>query len=51
MDMVFDNSGRYLASGCVNGHIKILDCSKGTETHNYKIHSGSVNRLIFHPNP
>ena len=49
--MSFDNSGKFLACGCVNGTVKVFDVSKGIETHNYRLHRGSVIKMCFHPNP
>ena len=47
--MVYDNSGVYLASGSTNGGIKIFDTRKGSQTHEYKKHRGSIIKLLFHP--
>lgn len=49
LDMSFDPSGKFLAIGCVNGTIKIFDCKKGSETHSYRVHRGSVTKILFHP--
>lgn len=49
--MCFENTGRFLATGAVIGGIKVFDVKKGTQTHEFKNHNGSITSLIFHPNP
>ena len=51
VDIQFHPKGQYVALGCVDGIIKVLDCAKGSETHSYKIHNGQIFKLLFHPNP
>ncbi|KAL4471660.1 hypothetical protein ABPG74_008553 [Tetrahymena malaccensis] len=51
LDIVFDTTGQFMAIGCVDGFIKVYDVKRGTLTHNYKVHRGSVTKLLFHPTP
>ena len=47
--MVFDSSGRFLALGTPQGIIKVFDVKKGTQTHEFKGHRGSIKQIYFHP--
>ena len=40
-----------MAVACVDGFIKVYDVKKGNLTHNYKVHRGSVTKVLFHPTP
>jgi len=48
--MAFDHSGRFLAIGSVSGEIRVFDCKAKIQSHSYKVHRGSVTKVLFHPN-
>lgn len=49
MEACFDPSSRFLAVGTADGHVKVYDCQKGFQTHNFMGHRGVIVQLAFMP--
>ena len=49
VQMVFDESSRFLACGTTDSHIKVFDIKQGFQTHNFIHPRGVITRLAFIP--
>ena len=51
LDMVFDSTGTFVATGSSDRTARVWDMRGGFATHNFRGHSGIVNMVRFHPDP
>jgi WD40 repeat protein len=49
IDMAVSPEDVFVALGCTNGTIRIINVKKGTTSHEYRYHRGSVLKLAWHP--
>ena len=47
--MTFDKTGRFLACGTTDSHIKVFDVRAGFQTHNFICPRGIITNLAFLP--
>lgn len=51
LDMEFDSTGTFVATGSADRSARVWDMRGGFATHNFRGHSGIVNMVRFHPDP
>jgi len=49
LNMSFDPTGRFLAAGTSDSHVKVFDVRKGFQTHNFRGHRGIIVKVVFLP--
>jgi U3 small nucleolar RNA-associated protein 13 len=49
MDLAYDASGRFVASGSADSTAMVFDVAKGIATHVFRGHTGVVHLVRFHP--
>jgi U3 small nucleolar RNA-associated protein 13 len=49
VQMVFDPTSKFLATGTSDSHIKIFDVVGGFQTHNFMGHRGLIVKMVFYP--
>lgn len=49
IDMAVSPEDVFVALGCTNGAIRIINTAKGTTSNEYRYHKGSVLKVAWHP--